>query len=157
MSLILTTAALLFGFFAPFSFVRAFEATSIAWSKARLKERGWATAGEWGALFWATFQLLFWTVAIVGVGASLYLRMQLFDYTPATSVLFNAWLIGISVFVWLLALKSTLAMGIAWALLFVLTHATGYPWIYIALLALWTWGVARAAWHEFATKPEPQA
>jgi len=154
---ILTTAALLFGFFGPASFVRALEATSIAWKKARLDERGWATAGEWSALVWAALQLTFWTVAVVGVGACLYLRMQLFDFTPTTSVLFNAWLIGISAFVWLLLARSTVAMGIAWVALFALTHATGYPWIYVALLLVWTAGLARAAWHEFATKPESHA
>jgi len=157
MSLILTTAALLFGFFGPACFVRAYETTSIAWRKARLNERGWAKAGEWGALFWAVLQLTFWTVAVVGMGATLYLRMEGLDFDYSASALFNAWLIGISAFVWLLALKSTLAMGIVWVLLFVLTHATGYVWLYVSLLALWTFGVARAAWHEFATQPEPQA
>lgn len=157
MNLILTTAALLFGFFGPACFVSAFEATSIAWKKARLGQRGFATAGEWGALFWAAFQLVFWTVAVVGMGAYLYLRLHRLDFDPAASVLFNAWLIGCATFVWLLFSRSTVAMGVAWVALFALSHATGYVWFYVALLALWTWGVARAAWHEFAAKPEPQS
>ena len=147
MTVILTTAALLFGFFGPSSFVRAFEATSIAWRKARLNERGWATAGEWGALLWAAFQLSFWIIAVVGVGATLYLRMQPLGFDYAASVLFNAWLIGISFYVWVHAVRSTVAISIAWALLFVLTHATGYPWIYVALLVFWGLGVCRAASH----------
>lgn len=157
MSLILTTAALLFGFFGPASFVRAFEATSIAWRKARLNERGWATAGEWGALAWACIQLVFWTVAVVSIGAYLYLQMQRLDFNIAASVLFNAWLIGISAFVWLLLARSTVVMGIAWVPLFALVHGTGYRWFYVALLLVWTAGLARAAWHEFATKPESHA
>ena len=157
MTFILATAAFLFGFFGPASFVRAVEATLTAWKKARLGERGWATAGEWVALFWAALQLTFWTVAVLGMGATLYLRMQRLDFDYSASVLFNAWLIGISVFVWVLAARSTVAMGVVWGLLFALTHATGYVWFYVALLALWTWGVAHAAWREFAAKPEPQA
>ena len=112
MNLILTTAALLFGFFGPASFVRAVEATLTAWRKARLDERGWATAGEWGALFWACLQGLFWGVAVVGVGAFLFFHMHRLDYAPGASVLFNAWLIGLAVFVWVLAARSTVAMGV---------------------------------------------
>lgn len=157
MTFFLAVSALLLGFFGPASFVRAYEATRIASKNARLDERGWATAGEWCALFWGGIRLVFWAVAIVVAGSYLFLNMQRLDFAPEASVLFNAWLIGIAAFVWLLFASSTVTMLIAWLPLFALAHGTGYRWFYVALLVAWTAAVARAAWQEFATKPEPQA